>query len=237
MHLVQLPINITKAVRHLQAFLRPSALEDDSLVLKTALTEALDGPVVRPWAVHARRGATLTIVGYSDLAAEQVNERRALALPSVQAAIGEALSVEMPPLKPGSRFQYSVRFVPTIRVTPTGNKRHGERDAFLVAADEAGPDGKLTRDLVYRDYLENKLSGASIETCRLESFRLARLVRPKVEGHGNKTMPEAVLGGVLEITDPETFSAVLRAGVGRQRAYGYGMIRLQPASQLAMKIS
>src|SRR5262245_7353701 len=132
MHLIQLPIDITKAVRHLAQFIGPRALEDDSLLVKTALTEALGGPVIRPWAIHrtARRGPVLTIVGYSEQDADEVNARRALALPSLQAAVGEALSVEMPLLEAGRPYRFAVRLVPTVRVTATEARRHGERDAY-----------------------------------------------------------------------------------------------------------
>jgi len=229
MHLIQLPLDITKAVRHLAQFMGSRALEDDGLVIKTALTEVLGGPIIRPWATHSRRGPVLTIVGYGDQSADAVNERRALALPSLQAAVGEALSVEMPQLDPGTSYRFSVRLVPTVRVTPNGTRRHGERDAYLVAADEVGPDGALTRDGVYRDYLARKLVGAKVETCRLDGFRLVRSVRPKSDGQATKTMPEASLSGVLRVSDAEALSQCLRSGVGRQRAYGYGMVRLQPA--------
>jgi hypothetical protein len=189
----------------------------------------LGGPVIRPWAIHARRGPVLTIVGYSDQGADEVNARRALALPSLQASVGEALSVEMPPLEPDATYRFSVRLVPTIRVTPSEAKRYGERDSYLVAADAVGPDGALTRDEGYRDYLARKLVGSELDACRLDSFRLTRFVRPKSNGQATKTMPEASLSGVLRVSDPERLSQCLRSGVGRQRAYGYGMVRLQAA--------
>ena len=228
MHLIQLPLDITRAVRHLAQFMAPRALDDDSLVIKTALTEALGGPVIRPWATHARRGPVLTIVGYGDQSADDVNARRALALPSLQAAVGEAISVKMPALEPERLYRFSVRLVPTVRVTPTKARRHGERDAYLVAADGVGPDGALARDDIYRDYLVRKLVGAEVENCRLDSFRLARFMRPKTNGQATKTMPEASLSGVLRVSNPDALSECLRSGVGRQRAYGYGMVRLQP---------
>lgn len=228
MHLIQLGLNITKAVRHLQPFMNARTLEDDSLAIKTVLTEALSGPLVRPWAVHSRRGPALTIVGYGEMNADEINARRALALPSLQAAVGEALSIEMPPLREGTTYRFSVRLVPTVRVTPTGDKRHGERDAFLVAADKAGRDACLSRDDVYADYLKARLGGADIETCRLDSFRLARLVRPTKDGQSSKTMPEAILSGRLCVTSSDELLRELGSGIGRQRAYGYGMVRLQP---------
>jgi CRISPR system Cascade subunit CasE len=40
--------------------------------------------------------------------------------------------------------------------------------------------------------------------------------------------PDAVLEGVLEVVDGEAFAALLRRGVGRHRAFGFGMLLLRP---------
>src|SRR3981081_383184 len=89
--LAQVPVDFVGAVRHLKVFLQPSALDDESLILKTILWEGFSGAALRPWAVHAQRGPMTTIVGYTQADARQLNKRRALALPSVQAAVGEAI--------------------------------------------------------------------------------------------------------------------------------------------------
>lgn len=229
MHLIQVDINYTNAIRHLKAVMGPRSLSDDSLVIKTVLTETFSGAYVRPWAVHARHGPRLVIVGYGNDEHAVLNDRRRLALPSLQAAVGEACSAEMPPIRTGEGYRFAVRMVPTVRVTPNGERRHGERDAFLVEADRAGADAGLSRDAVYARYLEDRLQGAAIASCRLDGFRLVRLARPAKHGQAQKTMPEAILSSALEVTDPAAFSECLTTGIGRQRAYGYGMLRLQPA--------
>ena len=37
--------------------------------------------------------------------------------------------------------------------------------------------------------------------------------------------------GALTVTDPDAFAALLARGVGRHRAYGYGMILLRPPNR------
>ena len=37
--------------------------------------------------------------------------------------------------------------------------------------------------------------------------------------------------GILAITDPTAFADLLARGVGRHRAYGYGMLLLRPARE------
>jgi CRISPR system Cascade subunit CasE len=227
--LAQVPVDFVGAVRHLKAFLQPSALEDESLILKSILWEAFSGGALRPWAIHAQRGPTTTIVGYTRADAEELNKRRSLALPSVQAAVGEAIAVPLPSLSASERYRFSICFVPTIRVTKAEGRRYGERDAFLAKADTAGKDAGLKRDDVYRDYLAERLAGASIEASRLVRFRLRRLMRPKEDRSvSGKTMPEAIVEGDLRVDDPAKLIEAIGAGVGRQRAYGFGMLRLQP---------
>src|SRR6516164_1664804 len=88
--LAQVSVDFVAAVRHLKAFFQPSALDDESLILKTILWEGFFGAALRPWAIHAQKGPMITIVGYTQTDAGELNKRRALALPSVQAAVGEA---------------------------------------------------------------------------------------------------------------------------------------------------
>jgi CRISPR system Cascade subunit CasE len=227
--LAQVAVDFVGAVRHLKMFLQPSALDDESLILKTILWEGFSGAALRPWAIHTQRGAMTTIVGYTQADAGDLNKRRALALPSVQAAVGEAIAVPLPSLSKGERYRFSICCVPTIRVTKGEGHRYGERDAFLAKADKAGKDAGLNREDVYRDYLTERLSGATIEACRLVQFRLRRFMRPKKDGSvAGKTMPEVVMSGVLRVDNPAGLIEAIGTGIGRQRAYGSGMLRLQP---------
>ena len=40
--------------------------------------------------------------------------------------------------------------------------------------------------------------------------------------------PDATLHGVLTVQDPVTFGRLIRNGIGRHKAYGYGMLLLRP---------
>jgi CRISPR-associated endonuclease/helicase Cas3 len=204
----QVPVDFVAAVRHLKAFLQPSAFDDETLILKTILWEGLSGSALRPWAIHAKKGPTLIIVGYTQLDADQLNKRRGLALPSVQAAVGEVTAAPLPAFSSGERFRFSVSVVPTIRVTKAEGRRYGERDAFLVKADAAGKDAGLKRDDVYRDYLAERLAGATIEVSRLVQFGLRRFMRPKKDGSVSaKTMPQATSGFAFAPGKPDQLAA------------------------------
>ena len=101
-----------------------------------------------------------------------------------------------------------------------------------------------TREQVYAQWLAEHLKtrcrqdqgrdlppkgGAALdmESVQLVSFQRTRahrkLRRRHIEG------PDAVMRGVLTITDPEAFAETLRQGIGRHRSYGYGMLLLRPA--------
>jgi hypothetical protein len=234
---IQIDVDVPASVRAVS--LSHAARHDTDLLIKTFLTSAFAGPVIRPWMVYRQDGPVATVLGYSRLSAEELRLRLALAIPALTGAIRGIHGHSMPEFQPGVKLRFSVRLCPTIHVTPgkegtsRAGHRHGERDAFLVAVDR-GTEGS-TRDGVYRAYLAERLAGARIETCRLMQMRLASILRPHrgsdapVSGHATRTVPDVALEGVLTVVDPVPFTSMLGAGVGRQRAYGRGYVRLEPA--------
>lgn len=92
---------------------------------------------------------------------------------------------------------------------------------------------KLQREAVYHDWLSRQLQPAArLETARLTRFRLARIFR-RTQGAQRKgsapTRPDAVLTGELSVLDGPAFHRLLARGVGRHRAFGFGMLLLRPA--------
>ena len=104
-----------------------------------------------------------------------------------------------------------------------------------------------SREEVYRSWLAARLAeGASLETARLVATSDALLWRRGVPKAGparlmyGRTRPahagraamgrrEAVFEGVLRVGDPAAFNTLLANGVGRHRAFGFGMLLLRPA--------
>ena len=62
---------------------------------------------------------------------------------------------------------------------------------------------------------------------KLVSFRRTRAVRKRHARYSEG--PDVVMRGVLTVTDSDAFSNLLARGIGRHRAYGYGMLLLRPA--------
>jgi len=220
---LQTTVDITAATRHV------GHRRDTDLTIKTVLTETLGGAVIRPWSIARQNGPVLTIVGYSELSATEANQRRELALPSLQAAIGPVLGYELPAPQTGDRLLFSVRLQPTVRCRDKdGNRR--EVDAFLHRVEAVGDDVP-SRETVYGEYLDERLDGAQIEQARVERFQIADRCRKSARskaGFARYRAPDAVITGTLTVTDPDALLRQLGTGIGRQRAFGCGMLRLAP---------
>ena len=224
MHLIQTAVDMPAAIRHCRAVGLPAtSLRDENVVAKTVLTECFAGPVVRPWAVIAKHAVTMTIAGYSEHAAPELTQRRALALPSLQQAVAEPIGCPVPEFEVGQRLAFQTRIVPTMHVRD--GDRTLTRDAFLVAVERSS-EGVADRGAVYADYLRERMAGAVIEEVTLA--RVARRHAGSGSGWREHTAPVADLVGILSVTDPAQFRAFTATGAGRQRAYGYGFLRLTP---------
>ena len=53
--------------------------------------------------------------------------------------------------------------------------------------------------------------------------------RRKLLDRTRPTLPEVIAGSTLIITDPTAFRVALARGIGRHRAFGFGMLLLKPA--------
>jgi CRISPR system Cascade subunit CasE len=221
MHQVQLSVSLPAALQAASS-LTHTGLTDETLVIKTALTEALGGPTVRPYRVVAAHGDSVTIIGYSAHDADALRDRLALASPAAQAAVTVVGSAPMPTLREGHQLRFSIRMVPTVSVT--GGK---SSDAFLYDREKLGPDAAGSRAQSYARYLGARVPGVQFENLTLDGFSLQPMTRRVTSGWRQSRYPVATMSGVLTVTDPEAFLPVLAGGVGRMRAYGFGCLRLE----------
>ncbi|MCB1391028.1 MAG: type I-E CRISPR-associated protein Cas6/Cse3/CasE [Rhodobiaceae bacterium] len=156
----------------------------------------------------------------------------------------------------GQRFGFDVRVRPMRRLLRDipkaadgrgGFSRGAEVDAFLVEALRLHSDdasgmrlAERAREDVYRDWLAQRLGEAAALECadgsptpdaRMVKFRRSRVVR-EAEAKGDTKRvrapegPDAVFHGTLRVRDPAKFAELLQRGVGRHRAYGFGMLML-----------
>jgi CRISPR system Cascade subunit CasE len=220
--------------------------EMDNGYLIHCATRALFGEhAPQPFALMETRGRHLIVLGYgtkdgTDLAAHA----SAFAEPLVASVlVGDIEAKAMPTSwKPRLRVGFEVRVSPVVRLAkevPGKGALGAEVDAFLPACWRAGdPSVPVDRQDVYRTWLAGQLErhgGARLVSMRMESFRRGRFTRRNHPGGPAKRTahlverPDALVQGVLEVTDSNAFSALLLRGVGRHRSFGFGMLLLRPA--------
>lgn len=149
-------------------------------------------------------------------------------------------SNEVPGFHAGQRLGFRTRACPIVRTKTPGDRvlgldRRGkvksrEMDAFVHATLNIPKETYLSREVVYVDWLRRQFgsaSGATLEEgARLTQFRRDVLHR---RGGGERIeRPNAVLEGTLVVADPVAFRATLARGLGRHRAFGFGMLLLRP---------
>jgi hypothetical protein len=222
---IQIDIDVLAAARAVA--LSHTAKHDVFMLLKTVLTEAFGGAVVRPWSLYRQMGPVATVVGYGGTSITELEQRLGLALPSIRTGVKAVYGHPLPVVTAGQQFRFSVRLCPTIRVT-----RHGEMDAFLAAVRRG--ETNIERQGIYTRYLTARLHGADVEHVTMTRFKLEPMARPHrgatapASGVAQRVVPDVVLEGIVTVTDPIVFAQTLMSGIGRQRAYGRGYVRLEP---------
>jgi len=172
-----------------------------------------------------RRPAAL--LAYSNEAGDALRRlAQATAEPDAAEAIGlDGLSAKAMPESwaAGQRFGFRVRVRPVRRTDRDGDRRRArEVDAALLEQDRPKAE-------VYETWLRAHVAGAEIEQASLEAFRLSDVRRRDGERSlVRQRGPDATFVGTLRVTDGPAFAATLARGVGRHRAFGFGMLLLRP---------
>lgn len=227
-----------------------SAGSDEGLALHHALSEVFGPGALKPFRLMVpSRRKTGFIYAYSRQGIDQLQANAALCGPEYGALFDlEALEHKAMPtdFPAGRRLGFEVHLRPVRRARREGPKSPaGEIDAFLHEAlhrfpeaseedSEASPaesrmrEAGRTREAVYRDWLTERLQGAAelVEDfpARLTHFRRRLVVRNGKTTEG----PDATLQGELKVIDGQAFGKLVAGGIGRHKAYGYGMLLLRP---------
>jgi CRISPR system Cascade subunit CasE len=188
----------------------------------------------------------LGVLGYA-LSDESTMRRRAqeTALPEVFSSVdwSQFTSKQMPESwPPEHRLGFKVRVCPVVR----GPKGHGAVPGVQARKEDPEVDAYLARlwrdpscparEEVYREWLDGQfrqLGGAVLESGRLVAFQLTRLLRRTQDvGEGRiargLTRPDATFEGCLQVQSSDLFNKMLARGLGRHRAFGFGLLLLRP---------
>lgn len=224
-----------------------AAQGDFGYALHGLLTAAFGDQAPRPFRyLDAKQG----LLAYTPRTGDDLLRQAALASEDVATALGLGATARQPGLRVrvfpthwpvGHVLDFEVRVRPVIREAKTGH----ERDAFLVAVEKKSaadtPLQHTDRQEVYIQWLRDQFArqgGAELLAARLASFRLLPVLRqtqPAGEGEARRKRPvggpDAVLAGSLRVTDAPVFAQWLARGVGRHRAFGFGLLLLRPAGR------
>ena len=186
--------------------------------------------------------ADQSLLAYSMYAADALHDAIAASPPEVAEMLGldqssPASGLQVKPFptawKQGQCFAFELKLRPVVRTTD--GKEH---DLFLWTVKRRGQEHNLTREVVYLQWLEQQFSEAvQLHNVHMTKFCLSAVVRrgaAQLEGERRSRKfvvgPDAVFSGILRITDAQAFAALLARGIGRHRAFGYGMLLLKPAA-------
>ncbi len=245
LHLLELPVELRSL--HLWVGQRNLAgAFDEGVALHHLLGEVFGPAVLQPFrlmvAPRARRG---TLYAYAAQDAAGLRDTAAASLMPCHAEVidlAQLRSVPRPETlwKAGQLLGFDLRMRPVTRLasalvgqTADGAdvsfRKGAEVDSFLAAALRKGV---ASRSEVYLSWLAARLPPAAQiipERSRLASFERSTICRNgrRLEG------PDATVHGTLRVLDPSAFAVLLARGVGRHRAYGYGMLLLRPAQRKA----
>ena len=229
--------------RDLRRWMGERRLRDPDHAMHCLLTECFGELAPRPFrAILPRGGSDGVLYGYGRSDADVLREAAAICADPLQSRVlpGEKLdSKPMPTLwQVGRQLGFELRLRPVVRRSRNASVRPGkECDAYLWEALKH-PKGGMggSREQVYTEWLSKQLDrrgGARLEPehTKLVSFQRTRAFRKAQPAFGYTEGPDSVIRGILTITDAETFTDLLVRGIGRHKAYGYGMLLLRPTGR------
>ncbi len=236
LHMIQMTLQRQPLLRFARAHDLLAARADDPGYLLHAWLAAMFGErAPKPFYFLQKRGQLFAYAAHD--AASLLEHAAAFADPLAHAALAPdgLASKEMPRQWPaGKQLRLHVRACPIAR------KGAEEKDVFLRAVErwtEAGEtsDTKPDRGTVYCDWMARQAvgRGIDIERIMLNGYR-ARVVMQRRSRNAASTglkyveRPEAEFELLARITDSDRFNELLDRGVGRHRAFGFGMVRLLP---------
>jgi CRISPR system Cascade subunit CasE len=220
--------------------LAPRGQEDDGYAWHALLAAAFGRErAPKPFRVLDRRGRPPQLLAYAPHDAATLRAHAAeFADPRALAALGadKLAAKPMPAFAAGRRLGFSLRVRPTVRRDRNGDRRRTAELDAAIAALGPRPHDPANRAEVYLDWIRRQLeaAGAAVESLRLDGVigdEVPRRGRPDPTGVRklvNIPGHSVTAAGGLRVNDAERFAAGLARGIGRHRAFGYGMLLLSP---------
>lgn len=201
--------------------------EDSGYSLHAWLAAMFGSDAPKPFRWFDRQGELL---GYARLDHRALAERaQAFATPVAHAALrpDALLSKTMP-----DRWTAGRRLSIAVLACPVSRRGKTEKDVYLRELDEQG-DAARPREAVYLDWFRRQWGDAvAFERLELVGFDRGRSLRrgQSAQGRVSRSLerPRCRFSAVAEVRDGDAFHQHLARGIGRHRAFGYGMVLLAP---------
>ncbi len=238
LYMLKLPIN----EKRLYTFAASQKLSgqggtDEGYILHALLFALFGAAAPKPFTLQ-RKGQHISLLAY---AAHPRNTFEETARLHAEADVYEAVNWDAAASKPmpdkfapGQCLNFSVRVLPMARA----GRQHAvfragaEVDTFLLKAEADRAAPKPDRGVVYGNWLKERLTRGGVEVTATRVVRQQRstLLRKRADGtrHISYQQPDIDIAGTLIVRDPAAFRASLVRGIGRHRAFGYGMLLLKP---------
>lgn len=243
-HLVKVPLSAAKVAALVRARGLPARDLDEGYLCHWVLREVFGDLAPAPFVLRGQ-GRVIEAWGYSSSGHEGlIDHARAFADPSVLALIPDLRAVHsrpMPVFEAGRRVGFHLRACPVVRLSRAlnGHRAGAEVDAFLAHCFKVGPDVVADREAVYRDWLTTRFgkpgdSGAAVESVRVAGMsreRLLRRMQDRTRTPKRLERTDVRFEGTLVVSDGERLLGLLRRGVGRHRAFGFGALMIVPPGQ------
>lgn len=214
---------------------------DPGYLIHCQLGELFGEYAPRLFSLENTKCRTWRVLAYSKHEATFLREYAdAYADPSIHAALDwkHFASKNMPGhWQIGRTLAFKVRACPTVRMDREGayHRKGAEVDVFLSKCwSNEDPQQIPDRSKVYCDWLEsqfNRLGGISLQHVQIDNFKLQRLIR-RTQGAERKARtlerPDVTFRGEFTVIDSLAFDHLIRRGIGRHRAFGFGMLLLMP---------
>ncbi|GAB6067652.1 hypothetical protein JCM13664_09700 [Methylothermus subterraneus] len=227
LHLIRIPVDAPR----LLCFAAEHGItqEDETLgyTLHAWFAALFGAAAPKPFRYFERRQEVL---GYTMHPATELLERAQAFAPPLAWAALDLDGVASKPM-PAS-WRQGQRLHLEVLVCPVSRKDGEEKDVYLRALDRMG-EAAPPRAEVYRDWFLRQWEGAA----QLQGVRLlgmgarSRLLRRDHSSDRRlRTVerPQALFAAEAVIADPARFAERLARGIGRHRAFGFGMVLLAP---------
>lgn len=212
----------------LNTWMGERGLEDTGHALHCLLTETLGATAPSHFRLMTRRHHdAATLYGYCRHDADELRRRhQAFASPAQDHAMPAAgIQTKVMP----TEWPEGTDIAFELRCRPLRQHHTKELDAYRWLKEKQ-PDADVSRVDAYVGWLEDQFERrgtAVLKHASLEQYQQSQTWTSP--NHATPFLPETVMRGVITITDGKNFTKTVATGLGRHRAYGFGMLLIKPA--------